>query len=185
MPSVHNLDIQGLIAMNDVIHQSGHPSQGCVRDIKSDDDMFQLQVQILDKMNQLGLPSVAGSSGTFGFCGSHLFASDGVVRLGLKLRQGGFVALGELRVISLFQLLLVYAVLVGDPVARIGKLIPVFDRLVQGFKGEGLKGGNCKGFVLVHFFAFGGVVRFGLDLVGVIMNTHLRICKHYLSNSNG
>ncbi len=96
---------------------------------------------------------------------------------GWRLRRGGFIALGELRVISLFQLLLVYAVLVGDLVARIGKLIPVFDRLVQGFKGEGLKGGNCKGFVLVHFFAFGGVVRFGLDLVGVIMVKNFSPCN--------
>lgn len=91
----------------------------------------------------------------------------------------------ELRVIGLFQLSLIYAVLVGYLVACIGKLVPVFDGFVQSFKGEGLKGGDCKGFVLVHFFALGGAVRFGLDLVGVIMNTHLRICKHYLSNSNG
>ena len=102
-----------------------------------------------------------------------------------KLGRGGLVALGKLRVIGLLQLSLIYAVLVGHLVACIGKLSPVFDLLIEGFKGEGLKGSNCKGFVLVHFFALGGVFRFGLDLVGVIMNTHLRICKHYLSNSNG
>lgn len=91
----------------------------------------------------------------------------------------------KLRVVGFFQLLLIYAVLVGYLVTCIRKLSSVFDRLVEGFKSEGLKGGNCKGFVLVHFFALGSAVRFGLDLVGVIMNTHLRICKHYLSNSNG
>ena len=91
-----------------------------------------------------------------------------------KLGRGGLVAFGELRVIGLFQLSLIYAVLVGYLMACIGKLSPVFDFLIEGFKGEGLKGGDCKGFVLVHFFALGSAVRFGLDLVGVIM---VNICS--------
>lgn len=79
----------------------------------------------------------------------------------------------ELRVIGMLQLGLIYAVLVGHSVACIGKFVPVFDGLVQGFKGKGFKGGHGEGFVLVHFFALGGAVRFGLDLVGVIMGQHL------------
>lgn len=83
----------------------------------------------------------------------------------------------KLRVIGLFQLSLIYAVLVGHLVASIGKLSPVFDLLIEGFKGKGLKGGDCKGFVLVHFFALVGAVRFGLDLVGVIVCELKLSCK--------
>jgi hypothetical protein len=83
----------------------------------------------------------------------------------------------KLRVVGFFQLLLIYAVLVGYLVTCIRKLSSVLDRLVEGFKSEGLKGSNCKGFVLVHFFALGGVFRFGLDLVGVIVCELKLSCK--------